>query len=95
MEDKRREYGRQQSNTLTNSMNSIPVDIPPPLRQYLRLSLSGAIKMGTQRKFPRSYDFLADMGKNSHKQVNYNKIKEITQNPDENPPSFLVTSWRQ
>jgi hypothetical protein len=51
--------------------------------------------MGTQRKFPRSYDFLADMGKNSHKQVNYNKIKEITQNPDENPPSFLVTSWRQ
>jgi hypothetical protein len=32
---------------------------------------------------------LAGMNKNSHKQVNYNKIKEITQNPDENPTLFL------
>jgi hypothetical protein len=53
MEDEKERYGRQQNNTLTNSMNSIPVDIPPLLRQYLRLSLrySGI-------KFLRSYDFL-------------------------------------
>jgi hypothetical protein len=29
------------------------------------------------------------MNKNSHKQINYNKIKEITQNPDENTALFL------
>jgi hypothetical protein len=33
---KRREYGRQQYNMLTNSINSIPIDIPLPLRQFLR-----------------------------------------------------------
>jgi hypothetical protein len=44
---KRREYGRQQSNMLTNSMNSIPAAIPLLLRQYLRLTLNGAIKMKT------------------------------------------------
>jgi hypothetical protein len=49
---KRREYGRQQNNTLTNSMNSIPTDILPPLRQYLRLSLNGAIKIGTPDQIP-------------------------------------------
>jgi hypothetical protein len=85
---KRREYGRQQNNALTNFTNSIPTGIPPtpPLRQYLRLSLNGAIKMGTQDQIPRSYDFLllAGVDKNSHKQV-----KEITQNPDENPSLFL------
>jgi hypothetical protein len=48
---KRRGYGRQQNNTLPNSMNSIPVDMPPPLRQYLRLSLNGAIKMKTLPSF--------------------------------------------
>jgi hypothetical protein len=33
---KRREYGRQ-NYTLTNSMNSFPIDIPAlPLRQYQR-----------------------------------------------------------
>jgi hypothetical protein len=32
---------------------------------------------------------LAAMDKNSHRQVNYDKIKEITQNPDENPTLFL------
>jgi hypothetical protein len=48
---KRREYGRQQNNTLTNSMNSIPIDIPLPLRQYLRLSLNRAIKMKTSPSF--------------------------------------------
>jgi hypothetical protein len=37
---------------LTNSINSIPIDILPPLRQYLRLSLNGAIKMGTQDQIP-------------------------------------------
>jgi replication initiation and membrane attachment protein DnaB len=37
---------------------------------------------------------LAGMDKNSHKQVNYDNIKEITQNPDENPTLF-ITSWRQ
>jgi hypothetical protein len=42
----RREYGRQQK-----SMNSIPIDIAPLLRQYLRLSLNGAIKM----KIPPSF----------------------------------------
>jgi hypothetical protein len=47
-----REYGRQQNNMLTNSINSIPIDILPPLRQYLRLSLNGAIKMGTQDQIP-------------------------------------------
>jgi hypothetical protein len=49
---KRREFGRQQNNMLTNSMNSIPKDIPPPLRQYLRLSLDGRIKMGTRDQIP-------------------------------------------
>jgi hypothetical protein len=49
---KRREYGRQQNNTLTNSMNSIPIDIPLLLRQYLRLSLNGTIKMGSQDQIP-------------------------------------------
>jgi hypothetical protein len=29
------------------------------------------------------------MDKNSHKQVNYNKIKEITQNPGESTALFL------
>jgi hypothetical protein len=29
------------------------------------------------------------MDKNSHKQVNYNKIKEVTQDPDENSSLFL------
>jgi hypothetical protein len=48
----RRNYGRQQNNTLTNSMNSIPIDIPLPLRQYLRLSLNGAITMGTKDQIP-------------------------------------------
>jgi hypothetical protein len=53
MEDKKRKkYKRQQNNMLTNSMNSIPIDIPPLLRQYLRLSLIGAIKMGTQDQIP-------------------------------------------
>jgi hypothetical protein len=46
-------YKRQQNNMLTNSMNSIPIDTPPPLRQYLRLILNGAIKMGTQDKIPK------------------------------------------
>jgi hypothetical protein len=32
----KRDYGRQQNNMLTNSMNTIPIDIPPPLRQYLK-----------------------------------------------------------
>jgi hypothetical protein len=32
---------------------------------------------------------LASMDKNSHKQVNYDKIKEVTQKPDENPTIFL------
>jgi hypothetical protein len=32
---------------------------------------------------------LAGMDKNSYKQLNYNKINEITQNPDENPTLFL------
>jgi hypothetical protein len=32
---------------------------------------------------------LAGLDKNSCKQVNYDKIKEITQNPDENPALFL------
>jgi hypothetical protein len=31
------------------------------------------------------------MSKNSHKQVNYDKIKEVTPNPDENSASFLIT----
>jgi hypothetical protein len=53
---KRREYGRQQNNMLTNSMNSIPLDIPLPPRQYLRLSLSGAIKMKALR--PKRANFL-------------------------------------
>jgi hypothetical protein len=51
---KKREYGRQQTNTLINSMNSIPTDIPLPLRQYLRLSLDGAIKIGTQDQIPQT-----------------------------------------
>jgi hypothetical protein len=29
------------------------------------------------------------MDKNSHKQFNYDKIKEVTQDPDENPALFL------
>jgi hypothetical protein len=32
---------------------------------------------------------LADTGKNSHKQVNYDKIKGVTQDPDENSAIFL------
>jgi hypothetical protein len=32
---------------------------------------------------------LVGMDKNSHKQVKYDKVKEITQNPDENPTLFL------
>jgi hypothetical protein len=32
---------------------------------------------------------LASMDKSSHKQVNYDKIKKVTQNPDENPTLFL------
>jgi hypothetical protein len=32
---------------------------------------------------------LADMDKNGHKQVNYDKIKEVTQDLDENPTLFL------
>jgi hypothetical protein len=42
---KKREYGRQQNNMMTNSMNSIPIDIPSLLRHYLRPSLNGATKM--------------------------------------------------
>jgi hypothetical protein len=34
---------------------------------------------------------LAGMDKNSHKQVNYDKIKEITQIQMKTPPSFLTT----
>jgi hypothetical protein len=52
-EDEKERYGRQQNSILTNSMNSIPIDIPLPLRQYLRLSLNGAIKMGTQDQIPK------------------------------------------
>jgi hypothetical protein len=32
---------------------------------------------------------LTGMGKNSHREVNYSRIKEITQNPDENPTLFI------
>jgi hypothetical protein len=32
---------------------------------------------------------LAGMHKNSHKQIKYEKIKEFTQDPDENPTLFL------
>jgi hypothetical protein len=46
-------YGRQQNNILIKSMNSIPIDIPLLLRQYLRRSLNGAIKMGTGDQIPR------------------------------------------
>jgi hypothetical protein len=35
MEYKKREYGRQWNNTLTNSMNNTSIDTPLPLRQYL------------------------------------------------------------
>jgi hypothetical protein len=45
---KMREYGRQWNNTLTNSMNNTPIDTPLPLRQYLRPSLSGALKTKNQ-----------------------------------------------
>jgi hypothetical protein len=32
---------------------------------------------------------LSGTDKNSHKQVNYDKIKEVTQDPDKNPTLFL------
>jgi hypothetical protein len=50
---KRREYGRQQNNTLTNSMNNIPIDTSSPPRQCLKPNLVRPIKMGTQDRTPR------------------------------------------
>jgi hypothetical protein len=44
---KRTEYGRQWNNMLIT-----PIDIPPLLRQYVRPSLNGAIKTGTQDQIP-------------------------------------------
>jgi hypothetical protein len=32
---------------------------------------------------------LTGTSKNSHREVNYSRIKEITQNPDENPTLFI------
>jgi hypothetical protein len=44
---KRTEYGRQWNNMLI-----IPINIAPLLKQYIRPSLNGAIKIGTQDQIP-------------------------------------------
>jgi hypothetical protein len=38
---------------------------------------------------------LAGMDKNSHKQVNYDKINTVTQDPDEPLASFSIASQKQ
>jgi hypothetical protein len=50
---KRREYGRQQNSTLTNSMNNFLIATPTlPPRQCLELSLIGPIKTETRDQNP-------------------------------------------
>jgi hypothetical protein len=75
-------------------MNSIPVDIPWPLRQYLRLSLNGAIKMGTQDQIPKIIGLPAY--RQAWTEIAINKSttirSEITPNPDKNSAPFLITS---
>jgi hypothetical protein len=85
---KKKAYGRQQNNMLTN----ILIDIPPAIEEASKMEPQLSYQDGDLRSNSQDHmisSLLAGMDKNSHKRVNYNKIKEVTQDPDENPSLCL------
>jgi hypothetical protein len=90
---KRREYGRQW-NTLTNSMNNTPMDTPPATEAVPRNKPQWNYQDGDLESIFRDhYDFLP-IRRHSHKQVNYDEITEVTQDPVRKPHPLSQLPYR-
>jgi CRISPR/Cas system Type II protein with McrA/HNH and RuvC-like nuclease domain len=85
---KRREYGKQQKNSAEQHPNRHPPATEAVLNTEPQCSYQDG-DLGSNSQDHMISCLLAGMDENSHKQVDYDKTNEVTQDPYENPPLFL------